>query len=267
MESTLALKKSDFYVKTAQYLGWGRGADLGDQEWSDEQAAYLKDFTDSACRRFYWPALPGGQTYEWSFMRPVATLTLADGDGSLELPDDFGGMEGRVTVSSSDSSNFCPVSFVGVGQVYERFIANEDATGFPVLVCHEPVKGTGHNRSSRGRLKFFPTADADYTIRFAYYLLADCLTDAYPYAYGGAAHAETLLEGCKAAAELTLDDIANGPHEQMFQQRLVASVNQDRRLKPQLMGYNGDRSDYLEGRGWLRRDSASVVTFDGVSYP
>lgn len=269
-ESTLALVKSDFQVKTAVYLGWGRGASYGEPAWSDFQTYHLKEFVDTACREFYWPALEGGMAYDWSFMRPVATMILQSGLAVVALPDDFGGMEGQVSVSSSANSRYLPVPFVGVGQVYERFSASPDQTGWPVMCCVEPLRNPSGVTGQRDQLHFWPTADQTYTLQFQYYLLPDALTDASPYAYGGAAHAQTILQGAKAAAEAALDDIPMGPHRALFKERLMASIEQDRRLKPQLMAYNADRSDW--NRGFRDRRLGHLldnnpVTFDGVAYP
>jgi hypothetical protein len=111
----------------------------------------------------------------------------------------------------------------------------------------------------------WPFADEDYTVEFTYYLIPDALSGAAPYAYGGAAHAETILASCKAAAERDLDDITDGPQMRNFRERLAASVAHDRRFKPQHLGYNADRSDrrgWRDGRrhGW----DGAVATWNGV---
>ena len=54
--------------------------------------------------------------------------------------------------------------------------------------------------------------------------MPDYLSTPFPYAYGGAEHAETILESCLAVAELRLDDMA-GPHNQQFMARLAASIS------------------------------------------
>lgn len=262
-ESTLALKKADFQEKTAIFLGWGRGEDNGDTPWTDLQISQLKEFVDSAGRMVYWPALDG-QSYDWSFMRPVVTLALAEDEATIAIPDDLSGVEGEITVASTEAQAWYPIPFVGVGHVYAKASRYPDQTGRPEVACQEPLKGTGINKGQRFQLRFFPTADADYTVQFQSYLLPDCLTDSNPFFYGGAAHAETFLEGCKAAAEASLDDTL-GVHRALFKERLMASIAHDRRLKPQMFGYNGDRSD--ERRSRLRHGEEFVqTTWDGVAY-
>jgi hypothetical protein len=53
----------------------------------------------------------------------------------------------------------------------------------------------------------------------------------------------------------------------MFMRKLAASVSMDRRNKPQNLGYNRDRSDYIGetcGRaGWL----TGGIEYNGVQYP
>lgn len=270
-ESTLAMAKKDFQVKTAVYLGWGRGADYGEPAWSDFQTYHLKEFVDTACREFYWPALPGGQAYDWSFMRPVLTLQLPLGVVTLPLPDDFGGMEGELTLSVATNNRYLPVPFVNVGQVYERFSSDPQAVGYPIMVCVDPLKESPGPSGQRFQLHFWPTPDQVYQVQFQYYLLPDALSDDSPYAYGGASHTQTILQGCKAAAETALDDIPDGPHRALFRERLLASIEQDRRMKPQLMPYNGDRSDWRRRMPGDRRMEhyldSNPVTFDGTAYP
>jgi hypothetical protein len=97
-----------------------------------------------------------------------------------------------------------------------------------------------------------------------YYVLPAMLTSGVPYPYGGATHAETILESCLAVAEQRLDDSA-AVHSSKYRMCLEASVMADRRHRPQLLGYNGDRSD---GRGRLtpRDRYENGVTYNGVQF-
>ncbi len=98
----------------------------------------------------------------------------------------------------------------------------------------------------------------------AYTILPDFLSGSKPYAYGGSAHTETIIESCLAVAEQRLDD-AMTVHSVQFKRLLAASVGHDRRLQPNNYGYNGDRRDgrfrSFRGRPW----DNLTVTYNGVT--
>ena len=60
--------------------------------------------------------------------------------------------------------------------------------------------------------------------------------------HGGDAHFQTILEAMKAAADV-IQKRKQRPHEQLFMERLIASVHFDEQLAaPKQMGYNRDGS-------------------------
>ncbi len=266
MESTLSLKVSDLQAEVGSFLGWGRGAAFGDPTWSAQQQARIDSAVTSGLRQFYFPPpLEGAaSSYDWSFLKPVATLSLALGAKTVPLPDDFGGFEGQISIGSTAGQSYWPIDLVGVGMVYNQQSKLPTTTGRPTMCCQEPLKGTGPLSGQRAQLHFWPTADTAYAIVFQYYLLADALTIASPYAYGGAAHAETVLESCLAVAEERQDD-ARTVHSQKFMERLAASISWDKKSKPQKLGYNDDRSDWRspDRREWAGWPS---ISYRGVVY-
>lgn len=265
MESTLALKKSDLQVKAAKYLGWGRGAANGDTAYDADELEYLKDFMDSCCRRVYKAAIDG-KTYDWSWLRPVRPVTLASGASSLALPDDFGGLDGDITLSASGSNSFCPVRVVGEGAVRQRYAEYPSRTGRPEVAAVSPIKGASATEGQRFNLTYWPSPDQAYTASLAYYVLPDMLTTLLPFSYGGMLHCETIRESCLAAAEESGDD-TQGVHKAKFFERLAASISADRKYKDQFVGYNGDRSDLRyrdsDPRGWR---TGGTATYNGTFY-
>lgn len=264
-ESTLSMGLGDLESEVGLFLGYGRGADAGDTAWTTYQQGIITSVVKSGVRQFYFPPPLEGESvsYDWSFLKPMAALSLNSGLDYVDLPDDFGGLEGRITCTPQGSSAFWPVDVTGVGRVYAKLTEYPSTTGRPVVACVEPLRDTGASRSSRSRLKVWPTADQAYTLKFQYYLQPDALTDALPYAYGGLLHAETVLESCLSIAEQRLDDSAS-VHTLKFQERLAASINADRKLKPQKLGYNRDLSDGPEPA--FRRHWDTAVKVGGVAY-
>lgn len=235
-ESSLNTAYTDLLAEVGQFLGPGRDSTV----WSTRESTMFLNILKSGLRRFYWPAPLEGQnvSYEWSFLRPVATLTLLDEADTITLPDDFGVLDGEITISSASEINFS-IPIYGEGAIRAAYSRAPTSTGRPMMAGIVPLKGTTVNSSQRFELLVFPTADADYTLQMAYTIHPNFLSGTLPYAYGGPAHAETLLESCLAVAEQRLDD-AMTVHTVAFRERLAASVSYDQRLKRQQFGYNGD---------------------------
>jgi hypothetical protein len=274
-ESSLTIAFRELQAELGQFLGYGRGTYYGGPPWTDPATGNagkqqtIDSATKSGLRRFYFSAMfPGIPiAYNWSFLKPTATLDLPIGAGpngyvTVRLPDDFGGLEDDGSILLASQALWLPIHVYGEGMVRQKYSEFPTLTGQPTMVAVVPIKGTGFESGQRFELLFYPVPDQEYTIQFAYRILPDCLSGALPYCYGGAQHSETILEACKAAAERNQDD-AVSVHEEHYQQLLAASISYDRNLKPQRLGYCGDGS---EERRWTRRDlyQNQTVTFAGV---
>jgi hypothetical protein len=135
-------------------------------------------------------------------------------------------------------------------------------------VAIENLKGTGPQQSSRAQLLVFPIADQPYTLQAQYFISPDYLTGAFPYAYGGAQHAQCQIEACLAQAEVYADDVPlqNAVHYGAFLECLKTSISMDRSMKPQSLGPNIDRSDdrWQSERPWNLPSGRS--TYNGLSF-
>lgn len=266
-ESTLTLKKADFEAATGYYLGFGRGADFGEKAWTTVQRNIIEEHVKTGLRRFYFPSLTPNSpsSYTWSFLKPLATLTLSDGVEAIELPDDFNGFDGPLTVTQDGGTYPVTIWPTGIGIIDRMYAATPEASGRPTMAAVSPLKGTSAFEGQRFQLTVFPIPDGEYTLTGHYSIMPDCLTGARPYCYGGTAHVDTIKESCLAAAEKDSDDM-NGVHEQQFQVRLAASISMDRRLQAQILGYNGDPSVAANRNGWLGRgcDWRVRVSVNGV---
>lgn len=265
MESSLALKLSDLESEVGFFLGYGRGTNASESAWTTEQQNQITAVVKKGLRRFYYPTPINGLMYDWSFLRPVATLTLHSGATTVALPDDFGSPEDVITVSNSSQDILGPLRLTNEARIRQQYVEWPGATGRPQLAAQQPLKNTS-STGQRFQLAIWPAADQDYTLQLSYYILPDYPVELRPYPYGGAAHAETILESCLAAAEETIDD-SPGTHAGAFMARLMASINFDRKNKPQNLGYNGDRSD---ARDWYPKENEnywnSTITVNGVQY-
>lgn len=245
MESTLSLPLTELTGEVGSFLGWGRNP----SRWSEDKAKDVMECTASGLRRFYYQAMVSDKDsiHHWTFMKPVAKVQLASGASTAPLPEDFGGFMGMASVSRSGlDGGFWPLKQMHEEQIRVQYAAFPSITGRPVAYAESQIRGSTQTRSNRSELTVYPKADQDYTLSVPYYFLADYLTTANPYPYGGAAHAETMKAAVRAAAELFMDGQA-GEQQANYLQCLAASIQNDRRHEPKSMGLNMDRSDDLLG--------------------
>lgn len=274
-ESTLNLGYADLIAKTGIFLGWGRGLMLGgvptgDPAYTASQQYILDDAVASGVRQFYFPPSlqPGGPVYDWSFLHPTASLDLPNAAKQLQMPDDFGGFEGELTcfpAGSPQTAKPWSMRLYNEGKIREMFSTTPTAQGPPMFGGLSPIKGTTQVSSTRTNLLIFPAADQEYTVQFQYYILPDYLTGNNPYVYGGAAHAETILESCLAIAEQRMN-MMPPVHSAKFMERLAASIGMDRKNKAQVLGYNGDGSDQGRWGRYANHWNFPPATYNGQSF-
>ena len=263
-ESTLALKLTDLQELVGHHLGYGRSG------WNTEQTAVIADCIESGLRRFYFTeaipqyGIPAG--YPWEFLKPKASLTLESGTRVVDMPDDYGGMEGLVMIGAVGQTDFQSIKQMTAERIRELFGLTPDLTGTPQVVAIEWSKNIAADQGQRAQMLVYPEADTDYTLEFQYYLQPDALTATRPYPYGGSRHAETIKAACLAAAELDLNGGGDGKREDFYLKRLGTSIMEDQRNRPQFLGYNGDCSDERRYVGRYNPHVLGTVQFNSVTY-
>lgn len=254
------------YLKAVGYeAGYGTDPD----EWTEEQTYNVERCVDAGLSDFYFPTLDG-KLYEWSFLSPVRRFAVASGTRALNLPDDFNGFLVPELQLLRDSDTYPRVR---LGDAVRRlYAASPTAEGPPcsaeVVLRRQDVA----LRSARYELQFWPQADQAYELEGRVSIAPEALSERREHVYGGPAHHQTVLSACLMAFEQLIDNDQAGPHRARFNQRIAASVSQDRRHKPKLMGYNRDASDaahYGGGALYFGRDVAfgnySTTTIDGLT--
>lgn len=232
-ESTLTLVYADLVARVGDFLGVGRTPTGNDLVVVDEAIA-------SGYRRFLLPVVPGhAKVHRWTFLTPTATLALTPGDYDYNMPDDFGGILG--TFHYPSGSGYADVTITGEGRIMV-LRASDSSQGPPVFAGFRPRAIDGTAGSTRHEVVFWPTPGVAETLTYRYWRLLGKLSATNKYPLGGAEHAETILECCLAAAELHRDDTL-GNHYQVSLERLAASVELDRSLGPDNLGYNFDGGD------------------------
>lgn len=253
MESNLALKKSDLDSYVGDYAGYGVGSVFGGASWNSRHVERIRRSVSSGLRSVYqtqevrYPSgelmIPG--SYDWSWLKPTQTIDLPSGSNAIDMADDFGGIIGRVIPANPNGNGaIFPIPVVGQGDIEAAEAMNPGAAGRPLMVCQMATKKTSKERSNQNFLKFFPSADQSYSLKLWYFILPEMISDDLPYPYGGAAHAELFKVACTAAYSAMYDDPGTAQAEHAkFLQRLKASIEADRKMKPSEIGRNRDSSD------------------------
>ncbi len=129
MESTLSLAKTAIEGEVGFFLGYGRGEDNSDTAWTAAQTASIQAAVKSGLRQFYYPPplVEGGSSYDWSFLRPITTLVVPDGQKLIEMPDDFAGLEGRITIVDADTG-YPPIDVFNEGHIRELYSRSPTTT-------------------------------------------------------------------------------------------------------------------------------------------
>ncbi len=242
------MKLGTYMGQVGHYLGWGFGSAAqnygayADTTWTTFQLSEVNFAVQGGISQFYF-------SNEWTFLKPAAQIQIPVGVSVVQLPDDFGGFEGDLTVASALTPNslYRPVPFILPGQIDQMYQGNPTTTGPMAFASQQPIKGTTQVGATREQLYFFPITDQVYVANVRYYVLADMLTGASPYVYGGAQHSQTILQSCLSIAEFRKDNEI-GPQNAKYAELLAMSKKADNRLKPQQFGRNRDTSDSLRSR-------------------
>lgn len=198
----------------------------------------------------------------WTEDAETESAYVLEHDGSYDLPDDFGGIEGDMTYEVSE--NKADIRIVGEGMIrsLRRGII---ARTWPRHAAVRP-KTTDGSTGQRFEMLFEPIPDSVYVLSYRMLILSEALTATIKYHYGGMAHAETVEASCLAIAELQEDEI-RGPKFAYFMERLTASIAYDKRTGPDFFGYNGDESDdidrYDDRNRRCRHPQTFIATYNG----
>lgn len=229
-ESTLSFTRADaLAVIGAKMSG---GIDYDPTNWNTLQTYQGNDCLKSALNMFYG-------AYDWSFLRPWASIVLEVGVAAYDLPSDFGGMVGSIVYAGRWSGND-PVMQTDMNTVERSLGATHGGKGYPSEYATEVLPQTGESQGQRHALKFnrLPTAAAE--LRAQYYIHPYDLSSTRTYPMGGPDHAECLKWACRAAVEVSINEVANGPAMQQFATLLAASIRKERRNAPTHLGRMGN---------------------------
>lgn len=260
MQSRLAITRDDLMAKVGHFLGYSRDSSA----WNPDQLDDIEDCVKTGLRMFYFPPPVGGESHEWSFLKPTLTISFTSGTYQYLLPADFGGFVGDLTFTGTSSAMCARLPVVGEEMIRRLRGDNSSATGRPQLAAQHPLK-VDHSQSQRWELIVYPTPDATYTASYTANLLPDALFEAKPYPYGGPEHSEAIVAACLAAAEQHIDDM-QGVHTAAFGIQLAAAIKADKQRRPRNLGYNRDLSDGLDEGPARHGIDPVTITYNGTEW-
>ena len=252
VDPTLGLTRGYLRRMAGKELGYGPNSAV----WSHRQEQEINAALNTGLRKFY-------HAHDWSFLRPIAQLTLVAGQYRYDLPADFTMLDGPFLYAPGQNTLYQPIILVGEHQVRQR-LARDDSSRRPTLaavVAKTPDAGIG----TRWEVLFDAGSDDEYVISFRYKSNPLQLSADESLPFGGEPHSQTLLEAVFAACEEQSGK--RGLHSQLFAENLTRSIAHDQKAAtPDTLGYNCDSSDLPYDYGDRHGDSLHVVTYNGLTW-
>lgn len=226
-----------------------------------------------------WLNVEGGM-HEVSTRDSNTQLTLADTSVALaagadftlrryriELPANFGGMEGELMYAPHQTQRFRPAVNVGEYRIRLRYQNQQVVDSREVFEygiypkTHDAVVG------QRWYMIFWPPSSAIRSLVGRYRANPGDLSDVDEYPLGGPMHAQTILEACLSEAEVKFQD-GVGEHTNLYAQALARSVSLDRETEsPDHLGRMRDALGWgsaMTPDGYLIDSSAgSLALYEG----
>ena len=208
------------------YLGKGYSQD----GWDSEIIGKVDSIVQSGVMQFYYPPplpqqnehKPANLAHQWSFLTPLAPMTMVVGKKTYDLPSDFSGVIGDFTYQSGTGTQ--RITVVDETQL-RQLLASDARDGDPKYCAIRPKRSDG-SVSQQYEVLFYPTPNTARVLEYRYSVAPSPLTTDKPWPLCGKQHAETLLQSCLAVAEERELKIA-GAATAKFLERLSASIRLD----------------------------------------
>jgi hypothetical protein len=225
--------------------------------WNATQTAAVGVVLDSALRMVYHPPMLPGEKFvhEWSFLRPLATISTVADQSTYDLPPNFAMLDGPLMFAPGESAYSRPIRITSESAVRHRLIPEN--TGQPVNAAITVVEGGFY------KLLLEPIPDQEYDITLRYKVNPSSLSSNVDAPLGGKEHAQLFVEASRAAAEVFAG--SPGVHTVAFTDAIATSVQRDRQnFAPETLGVNLDQGG--GGAGDYRDGLTYFITYNDVSY-
>lgn len=273
LTDTLSVTKSYLKRLIARELGFvpHEGA------WDHRQAERVRLALETGLRKFYSPQVLPGEKYpwQWSFLKPLLSVSTAAGKSVYELPDDLAILDGHLTYAPGAAVLYQSVELIAEHQI-RHFMQRQSTSSRPRFAAVRPKPPDPSGRMQY-ELLLWPTPDGEYHLTGRYKLNPAALKDDQALPLGGQPHAQTVIEACLSAAEeqdgprVTVAKTGlNGKvwlHSERFLECLIASVGHDRQASSsKTLGYNADRSDRAYGLPDHHEWDENIVEYVGYDH-
>ena len=231
------------------YLFGSRSTYSADQTWDIEQCIKY------GIRRVH-------DAHDWSFYRPVKTITTVDGTYAYSLPTGYESIESEMHYPEGEDTFYPPLQ-ERHDSVIRRRQQRDDETGRPLYFSVRTVE-FDDTVGSRKQLILYPTPDDAYTFHAQMTLRPTGITPVNPFPVGGELLAQLITESCLMAAERNFDDRAH-VHTDEFEKLLPLAISMDQeKSSPTTLGPDMPRSERWGVSRWDRAARIGTVSLDGT---
>ena len=222
-------------------------------ELTAAQAQKLADGLQMALGKVIHPdVIPqfGPRAHEWSWLRPVWTMSTSDGQRRYTLPVDFERFIGDLNFEPNEGQ-YHPIGYFPAGKLQN--MATIDTTGVPVAYSLEPLP-TENTTEQRWQLVLEPTPNAAYKLIGQYLVGVRELSADNPYPPGGPQMAEVYVAAARWASQNLIDNEPTGTEYTNLMNCIMAAISRDYGRLPTNLGYCGNGgSSWYPSRSSLRR--------------
>ena len=198
-------------------------AEIGEERFgirsgfSSEQTSKIERCIKHGLRRVY-------AAHDWSFFRPVKTITTEDGTATYSLPTGYESIESEMHYASGESDFYPPIRERHDSEIRKRQ-QDDDEEGRPLYFSVRTVE-FDPTTGSRRQLVLYPTPDDEYVLSAKMTLRATMINEINQFPVGGEMLSQLIVEACLSAAELNYDETP-GVHSRLFEELLPLSIAAD----------------------------------------
>lgn len=209
--------------KLGMFLAKDLGTTANYESWDSYQLGLIDHIIQSGVNEFYFPVLAPGQKrpYAWSFLKKAGSEVQVIGQLEYALPADFGGWIGDFVHKTDGTEAVRRLKVIHEADI-RASQSMEDTDAEAEYVCIR-ANAAASTADQTFEYSLHPTPSTATTLYYRYTATPALLTATNLYPQGVQGHAETIAASCLAKAECLVRGTI-GPMNQMYQQRLQASV-------------------------------------------
>ena len=250
--ANLRLTYADIYTLVSNFLGL---TDTGTAPTATNLTT-CEDICQRGLRQFLYPIdIRTGDYWEWSFLSPVHTVNLLEGNWRYHLPEDFSSIITNPTYS--ENSGFKQITKTTPDNIMNLMSggAVDYAPYYYSIVTSDYDPEIGEFEE----IWFYPKPDSAYQVQFYYKSDPTKATDAAEFLPGGVKSTEAILENCLAVAESQEDEVL-GIHTQLAQKLTQDLIVIDSK-KDAGNTFVGNLYDSSNVRQMVRNDRAALTVY------